>query len=156
MVNGSFSTNNICISCSVLQPGVAIKTHELLSILTMTNGTVTKTENQRNLLPLDLVTHQVPSLLLCHRSSSLPSPVSSLVAVEMSRLLKAATTLITHHGLIVRHVGTNVGHQESASLVGVGAVDPLAVGIDDGALDVVVGEVELEICQILGETSWSR
>jgi len=74
----------------------------------------------------------------------------------MSRLLEATTTLIAHHGLVVRHMSTHVGDQESASLVGVGAVYPLAAGVDDGALDMVVGEVELATCQILGKRSWSR
>ena len=61
----------------------------------------------------------------------------------MSRLLEATTTLIAHQGLVVRHMSTHVGDQESASLVGVGAVDPLAIGVDERACDVLVREVQL-------------
>jgi len=67
------------------------------------------------------------------------------MASKVSLLLESRTTLVADERSVLGHVDTDVRKQESASLVGVGAVDPLAVWVDERAGDVLVREVQLQI-----------
>lgn len=69
------------------------------------------------------------------------------MADQMRGLLKPTTANITNQGLVIRHMSADVREQESTLAgVGVGAVGPLAATIDEGARDVLVGQVQLLIC----------
>jgi hypothetical protein len=48
----------------------------------------------------------------------------------------------------------HVGYQVLADLVGVSAVAPVAGGVDNGTLDMLIGKVELFICQYLYDVDW--
>ena len=65
------------------------------------------------------------------------------MADRMSWLLETTATLIADRRSVGRHVGTDMADQDATVFVTVGTVDPLAIGVNDGALHVLVGEMKL-------------
>ena len=68
------------------------------------------------------------------------------MADQVGRLLETTATLVAYQRLVGRHMSTNVRHQEPTVLVAVGTVGPLAATVDNGALHVLVGDMELLPC----------
>jgi hypothetical protein len=76
------------------------------------------------------------------------------VTSQVALLLEALATIFTADGQVLGDVIADMGNQVLADLVGVSAVGPFAVGVDDRTLDMLIGQMELFMCQCLSCINW--
>jgi hypothetical protein len=69
-----------------------------------------------------------------------------LVTSEVTVLFETFTTILANNGLVVRYMIADVRDKILVGAVGVVAVNPLALWVDNRALDMFYGKMGLIIC----------
>jgi hypothetical protein len=77
-----------------------------------------------------------------------------LVTCEVALLFEPSTTVFTGNREVVRHMVADVRLEALSDLVAVGASTPVTAWVDDRTTDMLIGQVQLCVCQGLGCVDW--